>query len=166
VGLKDVDGLGELSGAPRARVHAAQRGDDGSEGCWWAFTRGDRETSPLDPATDIALDLGRDIPPSVREWALTAERHPGPARRPPDWVLTELLGTADPRTVGQDPFCSLFAQAAARQAICRVLARHTAGGLRRWVPVGRVAGAATRPGCSCSGMVRLRGLVQSPGLSG
>lgn len=59
-----------------SRVHAAQRGDDGSEGFRWAFTRGDRELPPPDPATDIALD----IPPSVREWALTAERHPGPAR--------------------------------------------------------------------------------------
>jgi hypothetical protein len=91
-----------------SRVHAAQRGDDGSEGFRWAFTRGDREIPPLDPATDIVLDRGRDIPPSVREWALTTERHPGPARRPPDWVLTELLGAADPRPVGQDPFRHLF----------------------------------------------------------
>ena len=65
------------------RVHAAQRGDDGSEGFRWAFTRGDREIPPLDPATDLALDLGRDIPSAVREWALSAERHPGrPGHRP------------------------------------------------------------------------------------
>ena len=32
------------------RVHAAQRGHDGSEGFRWAFTRGDRENPPLDPA--------------------------------------------------------------------------------------------------------------------
>ena len=85
------------------RVHAAQRGDDGREGFWWAFTRGDRENPPLDPATDIAVDLGRDIPPSVREWALTAERQPGPARRPPDWVVTELLGPG-PHPVSEDPY--------------------------------------------------------------
>jgi len=97
------------------RVHAAQRGDDGSEGFQWAFTRGDREFPPLDPAADIALDLGRDIPPSVREWALTAERHPGPAWRPPDWVLTELLGTVGPRPAGQDPFRGLFVPAASQQ---------------------------------------------------
>jgi hypothetical protein len=84
------------------RVHAAQRGDDDSERFWWAFTRGDREIPPLDPAADIAVDLGRDIPSSVREWALTAERHPGLARRPPDWVVTELLG-ADPRPAAEDP---------------------------------------------------------------
>ncbi|MBR7837822.1 hypothetical protein KDL01_31395 [Actinospica durhamensis] len=78
------------------RVHESQRGDDGSEGFRWAFTRGDREVPPLDPATDIALDLGREIPSSVREWALTAEKHPGPARMLPEWVLAELLGTTDP----------------------------------------------------------------------
>jgi hypothetical protein len=83
------------------RVYEAQRGDDG-EGFWWAFTRGDREIPPLDPAADIALDLGRDIPSPVREWALTAERHPGPPRRPPDWVVTELIG-AGPRPVAEDP---------------------------------------------------------------
>jgi hypothetical protein len=97
------------------RVHAAQRGDDGSEGFRWAFTRGDRDIPPLDPATDIALDLGRDIPPLVREWALTAERHPGPARRPPDWVLAELLGAASHAPVGRDPFRSLFVPAASQQ---------------------------------------------------
>jgi hypothetical protein len=90
------------------RVRAAQRGDDGSEGFRWALTRGDREIPPLDPAADIALDLGRDIPSSVREWALTAERHQGPARMPPDWVLAELLGTADAGPAVQDRFRGLF----------------------------------------------------------
>jgi hypothetical protein len=97
------------------RVHAALRGADGSEGFRWALTRGDREVPRLDPATDIELDLGRDIPSSVREWALTAERHPGPARRPPDWVLTELLGDAGPRPASQDPFHDLFVPAASHQ---------------------------------------------------
>jgi hypothetical protein len=97
------------------RVYEAQRGDDGSEGFRWAFTRGDREIPPLDPASDIALDVGRDIPSSVREWALTAERHPGSARRPPGWVLAELLGAAGPRPVGQDPFGDLFVPAASQQ---------------------------------------------------
>jgi hypothetical protein len=79
------------------RVQASRRGGDGGESFRWAFTRGDQEVPPLDPATDLALDLGRDIPSAVREWALTAERHPGPPRTPPDWVLAELLGggTAD-----------------------------------------------------------------------
>jgi hypothetical protein len=85
------------------RVHAAQRGADGSEGFRWAFTRGDREIPPLDPATDLALDLGRDIPSAVREWALSAERHPGPPRTPPDWVLAELLGGGAPGPVGRHP---------------------------------------------------------------
>jgi hypothetical protein len=92
------------------RVRVAQRGDDGSEGFRWAFTRGDREIPPLDPAADLVLDLGRNIPSSVREWALTAERHPGPPRMPPDWVLAELLGTADADPAVQDRFRGLFAR--------------------------------------------------------
>ncbi len=73
------------------RVHEAQRNDDGSDGFMWAFTRHEQENPPLDPASDIVLDLGRDIPSSVRDWALTSERHPGGARQPPAWVLDELL---------------------------------------------------------------------------
>jgi hypothetical protein len=99
-----------------SRVQAAQRGDEGSEEFRWALTRGDREIPPLDPATDIAMDLGRDIPSAVREWALTAERHPGPARRPPHWVLVELLG-AEPRPGSQDQFRGLFVSDADEYAI-------------------------------------------------
>jgi hypothetical protein len=73
------------------RVHEAQRDDDGSDGFTWAFTRHEQENPPLDPAADIVLDLGRDIPSSVRDWALTSERHPGRAGQPPAWVLDELL---------------------------------------------------------------------------
>jgi hypothetical protein len=97
------------------RVHAAQRGDDGSEGFRWAFTRGDRENPPLDLAADLAVDLGRDIPSAVREWALTAERHPGPARRPPDWVLAELLAGAGPGPADQSQYDRLFVPAASQQ---------------------------------------------------
>lgn len=97
------------------RVHDAQRGDDGSDGFWWAFARGERDIPPLDPAADIALDRGRDIPSSVREWALTADRHPGAARRPPDWVLAALLGAAGSRPAGQDPFRGLFVPAIDQQ---------------------------------------------------
>jgi hypothetical protein len=46
---------------------------------------------PLDPAADIALDLGRDIPSRVRHWALTAELPPGADRVAPAWVLDEPL---------------------------------------------------------------------------
>jgi hypothetical protein len=92
-----------------ARIPRAGRGDDGGEGFRWAFTRGDRETPPLDPATDLRLDLGRDIPAAVRAWALTAERHPGPPRRPPDWVLAELLGSGAPGPAGRNQFHDLWA---------------------------------------------------------
>jgi hypothetical protein len=46
---------------------------------------------PLDPAADIALDLGRGIPPRVRDWALTAEPPSGSDPAVPAWVLDELL---------------------------------------------------------------------------
>jgi hypothetical protein len=73
------------------RVHQAQRNDDGSDGFMWAFTRHERGNPPLDPAADIVVDLGHDIPSSVRDWALTSERHPGGAEDPPGWVMDELL---------------------------------------------------------------------------
>ena len=59
---------------------------------------------PLDPAADIVLDLGRDIPSSVRDWALTSERHPGRAEQPPAWVLDELLRFGDHRPADPDPY--------------------------------------------------------------
>lgn len=46
---------------------------------------------PLDPGTDILAGVGREIPASVRDWALTAERHPGGTYPPPAWVMEELL---------------------------------------------------------------------------
>jgi hypothetical protein len=86
------------------RVHEAQRNDDGSDGFTWAFIRHEQENPPLDPAADIVLDLGRDIPSSVRDWALTSERHPGRAGQPPAWVLDELLRFADRRPADPDPY--------------------------------------------------------------
>ena len=86
------------------RVHEAQRNDDGSDGFTWAFTRRDRENPTLDPAADIVLDLGRDIPSSVRDWALTSERHPGRASEPPAWILDELLQFGDHRPPNPDPY--------------------------------------------------------------
>jgi hypothetical protein len=86
------------------RVREAQRGDAGSDGFTWAFTRHERENPPLGPAADMVLDLGRDIPSSVRDWALTSERHPGLARQPPAWVLDELLRFSDRRPADTDPY--------------------------------------------------------------
>jgi hypothetical protein len=86
------------------RVHEAQRNDDGSDGFTWAFTRRERENPTLDPAADIVLDLGRDIPSSVRDWALTSERHPGRASEPPAWILDELLQFGDHRPPNPDPY--------------------------------------------------------------
>ena len=74
------------------RVHEAWRSDHGSDMFMYVFMGPHEETSPpLDPATDIVADLGRDIPSRVRHWALTAELPPGEDRVAPAWVLDELL---------------------------------------------------------------------------
>jgi hypothetical protein len=74
------------------RVHEARRQDDGSDGFTRVFLSPYYEDDPpLDPATDIALGLGRDIPSRVRDWALTAEPPSGGDPAVPAWVLDELL---------------------------------------------------------------------------
>ena len=53
----------------------------------WRWTR----FGPLlDPASDIVGPLGRDIPASVRDWALTSEPRPAREAGPPAWILEEL----------------------------------------------------------------------------
>lgn len=74
------------------RVHEARRQDDGSDGFTRVFLSPYYDDDPpLDPATDIALDLGRDIPPRVRDWALSAGPPSGGDLVTPAWVLDELL---------------------------------------------------------------------------
>ena len=74
------------------RVHEAQRQDDGSDGFERVFMAPyDENHPPLDPAADIARDLGRDIPSRVRDWALTAEPPSGSDPAAPAWVLDVLL---------------------------------------------------------------------------
>jgi hypothetical protein len=63
----------------------------------------------VDPATDIILDLGRDIPSWVREWALSGQPHPDDAEAPA-WVLDELLRFGDRRPMNPDPYLQLFVQ--------------------------------------------------------
>lgn len=64
----------------------------------------------MDPATDIILELGRDIPSWVREWALSGQPHPGGARDAPAWVRDELLRFGDRRPMNPDPYLQLFVQ--------------------------------------------------------
>jgi hypothetical protein len=80
------------------RVHEAQRYDDGSDGFRSVFLPGREATNPPpDPASDIAGDLGRDIPSWVRDWALNAAPRSGRDRAAPAWVLDELLSFPDVR---------------------------------------------------------------------
>ncbi len=76
------------------RVHEARRLDDGSDGFMGVFSPPHEALDlPLDPGTDLALDLGRDIPARVRDWALAAQPPTGGDRPAPPWVLDELRGT-------------------------------------------------------------------------
>ena len=73
------------------RVHEARRLDDGRDGFMRVFEAPlEAIGPPLDPGADIALDLGRDIPPRVRDWALTAESMRGGDPVVPAWVIDEL----------------------------------------------------------------------------
>jgi hypothetical protein len=80
------------------RTHEAQRFPDGSDGFRQVFARiDDAVVPPVDPAADMIWDFGRDIPPWVREWALTAGPPSGGDPVAPAWVLDELLGFPDVR---------------------------------------------------------------------
>jgi hypothetical protein len=83
-------GLALRSGYMR-RAHEVRRQDDGGDGFVGVFISPLEINPRLDPSTDIALDLGRDIPPRVRDWALTAESMRGGDPVAPAWVLDELL---------------------------------------------------------------------------
>ncbi|HEY0932710.1 MAG TPA: hypothetical protein VGD91_03120 [Trebonia sp.] len=77
------------------RVRAArQRYRAGDDGFTWVFQpRHEAINPPLDPGTDVAGGLGRDIPSWVRQWALTAELRPGDHLAAEAWLLEELLGS-------------------------------------------------------------------------
>jgi hypothetical protein len=73
---------------------ARQRYRAGDDGFTWVFQpRHEVNNPPLDPDTDIAGHLGRDIPSWVREWALTAELRPGDRPAAEAWLLDALLGS-------------------------------------------------------------------------
>jgi hypothetical protein len=66
------------------------RDDDGSYNFRGVYTHFSDCPKP-DPDVDMVHGLGRDIPASVREWALTAVvPRRGPQPEPPDWILDEL----------------------------------------------------------------------------
>jgi hypothetical protein len=140
------------------RVYAARRGDDASEGFRWAFACGDREIPPLDPATDLALDLGQDIPSAVREWALTAERHPGPPRTPPDWILAELLGGGAPGPADRNQFHDWWAPAPRDEEPFPAVRVRTRATRSVWPP-------GSNPGSPCAAAPRLAALTPVAGTS-
>ena len=78
------------------RNYEAHLNPDGTDGFRQVIPRHDEAVNPpVDPAADIVWDFGRDIPPWVREWALTAEPPSGGDPVAPAWVLDELLRFGD-----------------------------------------------------------------------
>jgi hypothetical protein len=78
------------------RVQESDHDDDGNDIFMGVFHLERGRYGPLlDPVSDIVGSLGRDIPASVRDWALTSE--PGRVRGSgaPAWVLEELRRFGD-----------------------------------------------------------------------
>lgn len=87
------------------QVHEARRRDDGSDGFMYVFkSSGSRNDPPLDPDADTVLGLGRDIPPSVRNWALTAKPPAARGREVPAWLMEQLLRFGDRRPPNPYPY--------------------------------------------------------------
>jgi hypothetical protein len=88
------------------RVYESHPDNDHPQGGFrYVFTGG----QDLEPATDLILELGRDVPSRVREWALSCQPHPGDDTAPA-WVLDELLRFGDRRPQNPDPYLRPFAQ--------------------------------------------------------
>ncbi|MEY9886583.1 hypothetical protein ABIA31_000209 [Catenulispora sp. MAP5-51] len=66
-------------------AHRYDDGEDGFRGVYHMFCM------EPDPAVDMVHDLGRDIPASVRDWALSADLQPRPGSAElPAWLWEEL----------------------------------------------------------------------------
>jgi len=73
------------------RVQESDHDDDGDDIFTCVFHPDRERFGPLlDPASDIVGPLGRDIPASVRDWALTSEPRRAREADPPAWILEEL----------------------------------------------------------------------------
>jgi len=78
------------------RVQESDHDDDGNDIFMGVFhPYRERYGPPLDPISDIAGSLGRDIPASVRDWALTSEPRRVREEGAPAWVLEELRRFSD-----------------------------------------------------------------------
>lgn len=73
------------------RVQESDHDDDGNDIFMGVFHPDRERYGPLlDPASDIVGPLGRDIPTSVRDWALTPEPRRARDAGAPAWILEEL----------------------------------------------------------------------------
>lgn len=84
------------------RVQESDHDDDGNDIFMGVFHPDRERYGPvLDPASDIVGPLGRDIPASVRDWALTSEPRRAREAGPPTWILEELMPAAGCRPGGR-----------------------------------------------------------------
>jgi len=67
----------------------------------------------FDPATDLILDIGRDIPAWIREWAVSSQ-HPLSRAEAPAWVLDELRAFGDKSPQNPDAYTNVFTVPAGR----------------------------------------------------
>jgi hypothetical protein len=73
------------------RVQESDHDDDGDDIFTCVFHPERERFGPLlDPSSDIVGPLGRDIPASVRDWALTSEPRRAREADPPAWILEGL----------------------------------------------------------------------------
>jgi hypothetical protein len=67
----------------------------------------------FDPAADLILDIGRDIPAWIREWAVSSQ-HPLSRSEAPAWVADELRAFGDRRPRNPDAYTKVFTVPAGR----------------------------------------------------
>ena len=78
------------------RVQESDRDDDGNDIFMGVFHPERERYGPLlDPTSDIVGPIGRDIPASVRDWALTSEPRRAREAGPAAWILEELRRFSD-----------------------------------------------------------------------
>lgn len=67
----------------------------------------------FDPAADLILDIGRDIPAWIREWAVSPQ-HPLDRSEAPAWVVDELRAFGDQSPQNPDAYTNVFTVPAGR----------------------------------------------------
>jgi hypothetical protein len=92
------------------REYESHTGNDHPQGGFRYAVVGEQR---FDPAADLILDIGRDIPAWIREWAVSSQ-HPLERSEAPAWVLDELRAFGDRPPQNPDAYTSVFTVPAGR----------------------------------------------------